>query len=139
MARYCFLLLFCGCILKGQSQSEVPTLSADDLQTTLMELYELKHEQLPAVTVIIKRFQTNLREIAPLYQWPDQYWPKRRAIVEGMENSLDRLFTPDQQRMLAELRRARRIFRAQSAEKGLSEYVLLRRLYTDYPGTWFRN
>jgi hypothetical protein len=84
-----------------------------DVEAATAELtvrYQLDDDQRPLVYAIEQTRLNNLAAIEALERDNSQtYWQKRRAIVLGEEQALDRILRPEQRQILQEQRLARRI------------------------------
>ena len=76
----------------------------------LVAYYQLDAEQRAQAYVIEKTRLANLAAIEALETGNSRvYWQKRKAIVLGQEESLDRILNPEQRELLQDKRRARRL------------------------------
>lgn len=102
---FLFLLLFASWASAQTSDRAVEAATAE-----LTAYYQLDDEQRAQVYVIEATRLNNLAAIEKLETGNSRvYWQKRKAIVLGQEESLDRILRPEQRELLQQKRLARRI------------------------------
>lgn len=100
-----FLLLIAGGVGAQDLARQAEAATAE-----LADHYQLDDEQRAQVYVIEMTRLNNLAAIEKLETGNSRtYWHKRRAIVLGQEQSLDRILRPEQRELLQQKRLERRI------------------------------